>query len=214
MFYFFLFLTIITISLCFLLYGGYHFYTLFLFIRWLSLSHSLPIRTGAVSLIYIYTLSLLCILSSYSYGGYLSYIYILSLIYSLPIRTGAAYLSLSLSLTLFLFVRGLPLLYIYTLSYILSFYSYGGCLPLSLSYSLPIRTGAVSFILCFYLYGGYLSLIYTLFLSVRGLPLLLFIWAIYSVPIVYFLFLSSCLYGLLTLLLLLLYSNIHSKRTP
>jgi hypothetical protein len=154
MFYFFLFLTIITISLCFLLYGGYHFYTLFLFIRWLSLSHSLPIRTGAVSLIYIYTLSLLCILSSYSYGGCLSYIYILSLIYSLSIRTGAA--CLSLSLTLFLFVRGLSLLY-----------------------SVSICTGAISLLytLSSYPYGGYpsyclygLSTLFLLFISSFSLP--------------------------------------------
>jgi hypothetical protein len=166
MFYFFLFLTIITISLCFLLYGGCLFYTLFLFVRGLSLLyihslpllHSLPIRTGAVSL--IHTLPPSLTLSSRSYGGCLSYIYTLSLSYTLFLFVRGLPTSLSLSLTLFLFVRGLSLLHsvsictgAISLLYILSSYSYGGYLTycsygLSTlfllfisSFSLPVYTG-------------------------------------------------------------------------
>jgi hypothetical protein len=150
-------------------------------------SRFLPICMWAICLTYymdcLSSLLYICCLSSYSYGGCPSYLLskyvvflpirtwaisltlspLLSLPYSLPIRTGAVSLtlspllslpySLSLSLTLFLFIRGLPLL-------------------LSLSHSL------------------------TLFLFVRGLPPLLFIWAIYSVRIVYLTLLSSYSYGL------------------
>jgi hypothetical protein len=81
----------------------------FLFVRGLSL----------LSTFYI------CCLSSYSYGGYPSYLLSIYTVF-LPIRTGAmpsAYFLYMLSF--FLFVRGLSLLPTFYI-YCLSLYSYGG----------------------------------------------------------------------------------------
>jgi hypothetical protein len=108
------------------------------------------------------------ILSSYSYGGYLSLSLPLSLTLSLLL---SSYLyGGCLFHTPFPFVRGLPL----SLSNILPSYSYGGCPSpsLSLPHSLSIRTGGLPLLLfecmgC--LLCSYHSFLLSLFLFIRAL---------------------------------------------